>query len=340
MRPLSALVAAFALTRFAHGLSSSLTPVDAFVSTSPEVAMWVYVPETGNSTDSSQAIVVAIHSCERTADYYYENTGYASLADQYGYIVIYPNASTPSGCWDTTTSKSTTRNGGGDSQAIVNMVAYAVKNFNGNASRVAVTGSSSGGIMVNLLAGLYPDVFQAASVFSGEYADDIYDYSGSRPKMMIYHGTIDATYPYSNLGEELDGWSSVLDVTFSNNITDSPSPGYTKMVYGDGLKLVGVSAAGVGHTVPVDAVTDLSWFCIAPECDGDGLPFEQLEQLDELNQFNKLGGSFELQHRLDKLGGSFELQRRLDKFQSLQSVEWDRYNYLRFLHGREQEDSQ
>ena len=97
MRILSTLAAAFALTRLVHGLTASLTSVDAFVSTSKDVAMYVYVPST--KTDKP-AIVVAIHSCERTAQYYYDNTGYAALADQYGYIVIYPNSSALGECWD------------------------------------------------------------------------------------------------------------------------------------------------------------------------------------------------------------------------------------------------
>lgn len=69
---------------------------------------------------------------------------------------------------------------------ITNMVTYAVSNYNCDASRVAVTGSSSGAEMVNLLAGIYPEVFQAASVFSGSYTGNIWPYSGSRPKMMMY----------------------------------------------------------------------------------------------------------------------------------------------------------
>jgi acetylxylan esterase len=97
MRLLSTLATSFALTSVVHSLTSDLTPVDAFVSTSTDVAMYVYVPET--KTDNP-AIVVAIHSCERDAQYYFDNTGYAALADEYGYIVIYPNSSAPSGCWD------------------------------------------------------------------------------------------------------------------------------------------------------------------------------------------------------------------------------------------------
>ena len=101
MRLLSVLVALGALTRDVRGLSSGLTPVEDFTTTSgsPDVSMFVYRPEIGDAMPESPAIVVAIHSCERTAQYYFQETGYAALADQHGYMVIYPNASRPGGCW-------------------------------------------------------------------------------------------------------------------------------------------------------------------------------------------------------------------------------------------------
>jgi acetylxylan esterase len=99
MRSLAALVAAFALTRVAISLSGSLTQMADFQSTVSDVSMWTYIPA-NLPTDEEQAIVVAIHSCERSAQYYYDNTGYAALADQEGYMVIYPNKSTSNGCWD------------------------------------------------------------------------------------------------------------------------------------------------------------------------------------------------------------------------------------------------
>jgi acetylxylan esterase len=97
MRLLSTLAAAFALTGVAQSLTSGLTAVPAFASTQSDVAMFVYIPTTKTA---KPAIVVAIHSCERDAQYYFDNTGYAALADQYGYIVIYPNSSAIAGCWD------------------------------------------------------------------------------------------------------------------------------------------------------------------------------------------------------------------------------------------------
>lgn len=98
MPSLSAWLAIAALVPLASSLSSSLVKVEGYVSPVDDVAMYAYVPDT-TPTDT-QAIIVAIHSCERSAGYYFENTGYASLADQYGYIVVYPNVSTASGCWD------------------------------------------------------------------------------------------------------------------------------------------------------------------------------------------------------------------------------------------------
>lgn len=69
---------------------------------------------------------------------------------------------------------SLTHNGGGDSQTIVNMVSYAVSNYGGDASRVYVTGSSSGAMMTNVLSSAYPEVFKAASAYSGVAAGCFY----------------------------------------------------------------------------------------------------------------------------------------------------------------------
>jgi acetylxylan esterase len=70
-------------------------------------------------------------------------------------------------CWDVASSQSLTREGGGDSMTIVNMVRYALKKYNGNPDKVFVSGWSSGGMMTNVLAATYPDVFKAAASLSG-----------------------------------------------------------------------------------------------------------------------------------------------------------------------------
>jgi acetylxylan esterase len=59
-------------------------------------------------------------------------------------------------------------------------------------------------------------------------------------------------------------WSNVLGVSWSQNISNTPIAGYTKMVYGDGTKLIGFSAMDVGHSVPVRTEDDLVWFGLMP----------------------------------------------------------------------------
>ncbi|EHK98423.1 putative Acetylxylan esterase A [Glarea lozoyensis 74030] len=261
--------------------------------------MYVYIP---TNKLAKPPIVVAIHHCAGTGPSYFSETqGYAQNADTHGFIVIYPSSPSSGGCWDVSSTASLTHNGGGDSQTIVNMVKYAETHYGGDPDKVYMTGSSSGAMMTNVLAGAYPDVFKAGTLYGGvpdgcfyvagatagmatpawnsqcsggkliktaqQWGDQVRSYypgyTGSRPKMLIFHGTIDTTLYYANFGEELKEWSNVLGVSFNHNQTNTPISGYTKMIYGDGTKLVGVSCYNVGHTPPVRVPDDLAWFGIA-----------------------------------------------------------------------------
>jgi len=238
-----------------------------------------------------------LHPCGGSAQEYYSLNKFASLADQYGYIVIYPSATHDSNCWDAATNATLTHNGGSDSLSIVNMVKYTINKYKTDSTKVFMTGSSSGAIMTNVLAGAYPDVFAAGAAFSGMpfgclagspgsspssadpacangkhvYTAAKWDsivhsgypgYNGSYPRMQLWHGTADTLILYQDLIEEIKEWSAVLGVTFTKNVTNTPLSGYTQMIYGDGKELVAYSAAGVGHFVPTDEATVLSFFGI------------------------------------------------------------------------------
>jgi acetylxylan esterase len=116
---------------------------------------------------ANPALIVAMHYCQGTAQAYFTGTQYANLADTNKFIVIYPDAPDSGGCWDVHTTATLTHNGGGDSIAIANMVRYAISNWGVDTSRVYMTGTSSGAMMTNVLAGAYPDIFQAGSAFAG-----------------------------------------------------------------------------------------------------------------------------------------------------------------------------
>ena len=141
--------------------------------------MYVYIPTT---VKSPAPIVLAIHYCTGTGPGYFSATQYATYADTYGYIVIYPSSPSSGGCWDVSSTASLTHNGGGDSETIINMVTYAVNNYGGDSTRVYSTGSSSGAMMTNVLAGAYPNVIKAGVAYSG-VADGCFYVSGATANM-------------------------------------------------------------------------------------------------------------------------------------------------------------
>ena len=149
-------------------------------------------------------------------------------------------------------------------------------------------------MMGNVLSAVYPDVFAAASVYSGVaagcmavpdgVAPNPYDpcalgriiktpqqwgdivrgynptYKGPWPRMQIFHGTADTIVVYQNFIEDLKQWSNVHGVKFSRNSTNTPERGYTEMIYGDGHLLTGYSALDVPHVVPQHPKEALSFF--------------------------------------------------------------------------------
>jgi acetylxylan esterase len=56
-----------------------------------------------------------------------------------GFIMIFPqttNPATSAKCWDVGSKQSLTHDGGGDTQAVAEMVKYTVTKYNANADRV------------------------------------------------------------------------------------------------------------------------------------------------------------------------------------------------------------
>ncbi|KFH42174.1 Feruloyl esterase B-like protein [Hapsidospora chrysogenum ATCC 11550] len=256
------------------------------------LSMDVYVP---SNPPESPAVVLALHPCGGSGGGYAGQTGYTSIADQKGFIAIFPSSFRDMNCWDVASQASLTRDGGGDSTGLASMVQYALETWNADPDRIFVTGSSSGCMMTNVMSAAYPDLFAAASCYSGvaagclkgspgsspisadptcangeinlsaeewaQRARDIYPgYSGSYPRFMTLHGTADWLVRIPNLEQQLMQWSTLHGVEQTASNPNTPQNGYTQLVYGDGTQLVGYSAEGVGHTVPVNSNLDMEWF--------------------------------------------------------------------------------
>lgn len=284
---------------FAHAASvdkrqsrGSLQQVTNWGPNPTNVPMYVYIP---NNLASSPGIVLAIHYCTGSAQAYYQGSPYAQLAEQYGFIVIYPSSPRQGACWDVSSQATLTHNGGGDSNSIANMVTWAISEYGADSSKVFVTGSSSGAMMTNVLAAAYPELFQAASVYSGVPAGCFYSstnavdawnstcalgdvidtpqqwgnvaramypgYSGARPKMLIWHGTADTTLYPQNYFETMKQWTNVFGYNYNAPQiveVNNPQSGYNRTIWGPDVE--GIYAQGVGHTVPINGTQDMIWF--------------------------------------------------------------------------------
>jgi poly(hydroxyalkanoate) depolymerase family esterase len=208
---------------------------------------------------------------------------YVTAADQYGYVIVFPEATRSGQCFDVYSSQALTRGGGSDPVGIISMVNYAKQNYNVDSSRVYVSGVSSGAMMTNVMAAEYPDVFAAGSAFMGvpatcfattggstwnsDCANGIITKtaqqwgdaaramggSGTYPRMQLWHGTADPTLNYNNFGEEIKQWTNLKGVSQTPVLTDSPQSGWTRTRYGSNTvqsPVEGISVSGVGHSLP------------------------------------------------------------------------------------------
>jgi poly(hydroxyalkanoate) depolymerase family esterase len=277
------LVAAATLLGVKPASAASLVEISGFGQNPTNLRMHVYAPDT---LVSPPPILVAIHYCTGTGPAFFSGTEFRTLADRYGFIVIYPSATRSGQCFDVSSPQALRRNGGSDPVGIMSMVTYVIQSYGANANRVYVTGASSGAMMTNVMLGDYPDVFKAGAAFMGvphscfattdgsmwntqcangqrimtaqawgDLARGAFPgYTGARPRVQLWHGTTDATLRYPNFGEEIKQWTNVLGVSQTPSFTDMPQSGWTRTRYGGtgiGAPVEGVSINNVGHNLPL-----------------------------------------------------------------------------------------
>ncbi|TVY35245.1 Acetylxylan esterase [Lachnellula occidentalis] len=283
-----------------NGAANNLTqiPVSSFSPNPTNVGFYLYVP---SRLQAKPPILVNPHACHGSAHDAFTGTQLATLADTYGYIMIFPDSPNPADkCWDVSSAQTLTHNGGGDSQGIVSMVSYVLKTYNADPSRVFAMGTSSGAMMTNVLLGSYPDVFAAGSAWAGVafgcFAGPGYDiwnaacatgqtiksgaewaaivqaaypgYRGFRPKMQVFHGSVDTTVYPQNLDEEIKEWTAVLGLpgTPVRILEDSPESKWTTYVYGE--KFQATNATGITHDIQTNESVVLD--CFDLKCWGTG----------------------------------------------------------------------
>jgi poly(hydroxyalkanoate) depolymerase family esterase len=224
------------------------------------IAMYIYVPD---KVATNPPILVVAHYCGGDAAGVFgeaQSGGIVAAADKYGFIMVYPQNHLPGttrNCWDVGSTASLTHDGGGDTQAIAQMVKYTITTYKANADRVYATGTSSGAMMTEALLAVYPDVFKAGSEFSGvpagcwadgysssnqwsgncaggkttftaqQWGDKVRamypGYSGHRPRVQLWHGAADSTISPNNQTEAIKEWTNVLGLDTNPTSTTTVS---------------------------------------------------------------------------------------------------------------------
>jgi len=259
------------------------------------VDMFIYVPDT---LADNPPILVASHFCGGNASVFSSilSGSIGAAADEHGFIVIFPQA-TGRTCFDIGSTESLSHDGGGDTQAIVQMVRYALDTNDGDPTRVYAMGISGGAMMTQALLAVYPDVFAAGAELSGVPAGcwaDAYDpngqwsstcaagtvnktaeqwgdgvramypsYTGHRPRIQLWHGSADDVINYNNFGEAIEEWTDVLSLDAAPDTTEALANDFTRQRWqsdcGDTVLETWSQQNGT-HDVPVMADTIIGFF--------------------------------------------------------------------------------
>ncbi|HWZ20988.1 MAG TPA: PHB depolymerase family esterase [Ktedonobacteraceae bacterium] len=117
-------------------------------------------------------LFVMLHGCTQTAEDFAVGTRMNQLAEQYGFIVVYPQQTRKANqtlCWNWFKSAHQFRNRGEPA-----MIAHIVQDIRQDTSRwtidsnqIYVAGVSAGASMAVILGATYPDIFAAIGVHSG-----------------------------------------------------------------------------------------------------------------------------------------------------------------------------
>jgi poly(hydroxyalkanoate) depolymerase family esterase len=272
-KPAPAKVAAGSRPGNAKGQSSTAQParrpapgtmVDGrFTCPTGALAYKLYTP--AGSPRRRLPMVVMLHGCTQSANDFAAGTDMNALADELGFLVLYPEQSTSANlirCWNWHRAENQ-RRGSGEAATIAGLTREIIDVCKANPARVYIAGISAGGAAAGIIAAAYPDIFVAAGVHSAlahgkvtgvraalaamkRGASSVH-HTGPGPSrpvpMIIFHGDRDKTvHPYNADGfvRALRPSSPRLQLERTVHVPSGRARAYTRTLYtkGKGLPLL------------------------------------------------------------------------------------------------------
>lgn len=133
----------------------------------------LYVPAQAGGAQTPKAggwpLVVMLHGCTQSADDFAAGTQMNRLADEHGFLVLYPeqaSGANASRCWNWFRPEDQQR-GAGEPALLASLVQAVVAEHPVDPGRVYVAGLSAGAAMAVILGETYPELFAAVGAHSG-----------------------------------------------------------------------------------------------------------------------------------------------------------------------------
>jgi len=263
-----------------------------FGSNPGNLRMFVYRPP---SLADNPALVVVLHGCTQTAAGYDLGAGWSTLADRYGFVLLFPEqqrSNNPNGCFNWFQPAHSQR-GKGEPLSIRQMIEKSVVDHGIDRRRVFVTGLSAGGAMTSNMLACYPEVFAAGAIVAGlpygaaasvqqafetmfqspsrpapEWGDLVRNASPHRgpwPRISVWHGNADKTVIPPNAREIIKQWTDLHCLPISPS-AKTRVDGFPREVWlnesGDEL-IESYTIANMAHGTPL-AVGEAEGACGAP----------------------------------------------------------------------------
>jgi poly(hydroxyalkanoate) depolymerase family esterase len=240
-----------------------------------------YVPA---GIEGPAPLVVVLHGCTQDAAVYDHGSGWSTLADRHGFILLFPEqkrSNNPMLCFNWFSGEDT-RRGLGEAASIRAMIEEMTQAHGADPERIFVTGLSAGGAMASAMLATYPDIFAAGAIIAGVAygcAGDVsqaFDCMGGRgrsdaaeleasvrrasshkgpwPRVQVWQGSADRTVVASNADSIVLQWTELHGLGRHPNRTDRVE-GYPRRAWLDskGEPLVEhYSITGMAHGIPLD----------------------------------------------------------------------------------------
>lgn len=220
--------------------ASHLQPFQRFGSNPGALKAKIHVPA---NLQSGAPLVVVLHGCTQTADGYDRGSGWSRLADEQGFIVLFPEqqrANNANLCFNWFLGEDSSR-GSGEALSIRQMVNAVQIEHGTDPQRVFVTGLSAGGAMAAVMLATYPDIFAGGAVIAGlpygtaysvpeafdrmrghggpphaQLADVVRaatNHAGQWPTLSVWHGNSDQTVDPANATALVEQWRGLHGAT-------------------------------------------------------------------------------------------------------------------------------